>query len=138
MQDRTSSIVMVHEIKVTFEEQTIMKVKNFSSLKFSQLYLKSPFPATLRFDELDYSEEYYKLQQKIDDMVDYININAGFTVIGWYKRGEINDASNKENENDVDAGDIGYHIVSLYPTSSVVLNSDDFKNNQFDTNSIHH
>ena len=63
--------------------------------------------------------------------------NSGFTVIGWYKRGEISDVSNKENENDVDAGDIGYHIVSLYPTSHVVLNSDEFKNTKFDTNSIH-
>ena len=39
----------------------------------------------------------------IDNVVEYINDNGGFTVMGWYKHGVINDrtlVSNTSNGND--------------------------------------
>ena len=56
----------------------------------------------------------------IDDVVDIINDNSGFNVIGWYSRGEINDQSNKDNfdvTGMVEAGYIAYHVVHMYPTN---------------------
>ena len=74
----------------------------------------------------------------IQQCVNLVNDNEGFTVVGWYKRGGgegvINDQSiivgrnsnmdnnkniNKNAEEDVqvDAGDISYYIVQIFRTN---------------------
>jgi hypothetical protein len=42
---------------------------------------------------LELSEQYYELEDKIDNAIDLINNNGGFTIVGWHKRGIINDRS---------------------------------------------
>ena len=50
-------------------------------------------------------------------MIDHVTSSDGFTNIGWYKRGNINDQSNNNDSGDrVESGDIRYHLVSIYPT----------------------
>ena len=61
-----------------------------------------------------------------------INDNGGFTVIGWYKRGEINDISTDESQNEVESSEVGHHIVSVYPSRPNVVNSQALKNENFD------
>ena len=51
------------------------------------------------------------------NVVRYINDNGGFTVIGWYKKGSINDISTEESDNQVESSEMGYHIVSITPTN---------------------
>ena len=47
-------------------------------------------------------------------MIDHVNSSDGYTIIGWYKRGNINDQSNNNDSDDrVESGDIGYHLVSI-------------------------
>ena len=55
----------------------------------------------------------------IDNVVEAINDNGGFTVVGWYKRGKIEDQSNESNEDrdKVEAGEISFHVISVQPTS---------------------
>ena len=63
--------------------------------------------------------------EAIDDCIGYVNRNGGFTVVGWYKRGVINDKSlvagagpfSKEDDVQIEAGKISYHIVQLIPTN---------------------
>ena len=74
------------------------------------------------------------MQNCIDDVIDYINDNGGFTVSGWYKRGEINDISNEESQNQVESSDIGYHVVSIYPTNNLIISRNEFKSKKFDIN----
>ena len=66
-------------------------------------------------------------------MIDHGNISDGFTIIGWYKQGNINDQSNNDDCDDrVQLGDIGYHLVSIYPTNDSVI----LHNFKFDVSSL--
>ena len=77
----------------------------------------------------------------LENCIQLINNNGGFTVIGWYKKGLINDKGliapqnnnatggsggqqsngNYNNGNDdaaqVDSGGLSYHIVNILPTN---------------------
>ena len=77
----------------------------------------------------------------MEDCVGLINNNGGFTVIGWYNRGVINDkslisahninfdGSSGGNTNfnmtkydiQVDSGEISYHIVTISPSNRAFL-----------------
>ena len=65
--------------------------------------------------------------------MEYVNNNGGFTVNGWYKRGEINDVSNDDIQNEVESSDIVYHIVYMFPTNRAIVNRVGLKNKKFDT-----
>ena len=58
----------------------------------------------------------------MEECVDLINNNGGIAVVGWYKRGVINDKSliaahnisnSTEVDVQVDSGETSYHIVSI-------------------------
>ena len=71
----------------------------------------------------------------LEIFIQFINDNGGFTVVGWYNRGVINDKSlvssrninnangrnisenynTNEEDMQVDSGEISYHIVSINP-----------------------
>ena len=105
---------------------------DFSSSRFSMLYMKQPFSPTVGINQVDATDEFFKLQDCIDAVVKYINDNGGFTVLGWYKRGEINDSSNDDSENQVQSSEMGYHVVSMKPTNFHVLNRAEFKKLKYD------
>ena len=66
-------------------------------------------------------------------MIDHVNSSDGFTIIGWYKQGNINDQSNNDDSDDrVESRDIGYHLVSIYPPND----SDILDNFKFDVSSL--
>ena len=74
----------------------------------------------------------------LENCIQFINDNSGLNVVGWYKRGVINDKNiialnnakgrntaakyntNKEYMH-VDSGEISYHIVSINPTNHAFL-----------------
>ena len=84
---------------------------------------------------LQLTEASMNMSNSVEACVDLINNNGGFTVLGWYKKGLINDKSlmttqalsnnttNSDNYNNddqvqqVDLGDVSYHIVSISPTN---------------------
>ena len=61
------------------------------------------------------------------DVVSYINNNGGFTVIGWYKKGSINDISTEESDDQVESSEMGYHVVSITPTNKTILEKEEYK-----------
>ncbi len=85
MQSRIGNIVIVHNISVIKDGIPDLCVEDFSSLNFSSLYLKDALPVSVKFNSLDYTPQYFRLQMCIDDVVQYVNENGGFTVVGWYK-----------------------------------------------------
>ena len=133
MQTRIGNIALVHQVTVSRGDIELLSMDDFSSLQFSSLYLKDEFTSTIRFNLLDYTIPYFTLQTASDDVVEYINTNGGFTVIGWYKRGEINDVSNDDSQNEVESSEIGYHIVYIFPTNRAIVNRVGLKTKQFDT-----
>ena len=45
------------------------------------------------------SEEYFDIEDAIRNVVELVNNNGGWTVVGWYKRGKINDQSMDNDSN---------------------------------------
>ena len=98
--------------------------QDFSSNKFSMFYLKHRLPSTITVNALTMSEEYFNIEDAIRHVVDLVNNNGGWTVVGWYKCGVINDKSlldlppSNSVSTEVTSGQINYHIVQLLPTNT--------------------
>ena len=78
---------------------------NFSSVKFSKLYMKYYIPPSIKIRNLRITDEYFNLLYCIINVIDLIDDNGGFTSFGWYKRGVIDGrslvrGSNKKTEID--------------------------------------
>lgn len=136
MTHRRSNIALDHSISILASSSTI-KMENYSSTQFSKLYLTSNLPPSIKIRDLRMTEEYFSLLDCIGNVIEFINNNGGFTVVGWYKRGIINDRalvgnngnnnnSNMNNSNNeevqVDNGEVNYHIIQMQPTDHELLN----------------
>ena len=86
------------------------------------------------------TDEFFDLLDAIENVISHINDNGGFTVVGWYRRGTINDrtlvesrssnnttngrSNNNTSTNEdiqVVAGEMTYHVVELYPTNRSLM-----------------
>ena len=140
MSPNSSSLALIHAITITSSTGQVLKMDEFSSRKFSSLYLTEAIPGSVKLYMLQLTEGYLNMLSAANNCIDFINNNGGFTVIGWYKRGVINDKSllasrtlsnigisgsgngtNNEENTQVDAGEISYHIVHLTPTNRDLL-----------------
>ena len=56
--------------------------------------------------------------------MDEVNNGSGWTVQGWYRRGEVADTtvSTKKESLKIASGDIKYHITTLVPTNLFAVN----------------
>ena len=118
-----------------------LNISDFSSLKFSQLYLSVDITGSCKLYMIQLTEAGINMFNTIDSCINFINSHGGFTVIGWYKRGIINNQSliaaskinfggningnakntNKNISNDdmqVDYGDISYNVLHIAPTNT--------------------
>jgi hypothetical protein len=155
--DRRNNMVIDHSMQISHELWSVY-ISNFSSLRFSSLYQTGVFSTSIRRDMLELSEQYYELEDKIENVIDLINNNGGFTIVGWYKRGIINDRSvltainNNENgykqnntnnpEVQVDNGKLNYHPCSIQPTNRRFFDENDhlhseLKSMKFDVSTLH-
>lgn len=132
MHTRVGNLTLVHKICVSKGGNELLAMDDFSSSKFSNIFLKEPFSSTVKFNLLDLTPAFFKMQTCIDEVTKYINDNGGFTVSGWYKRGEINDISNEDSQNQVESSEIGYHIVCIHPTNSSIILRSAFNSLKFD------
>ena len=114
-------------IKVDHDNQKKpLKMTGFSSQKFNQLFMTGEIPIHCKVAVFQLTTDFFKLSSCIKKCLAFINQHGGFIVLGWYKRGEINDASLVEvavNENPGQKvmnvgkveGGICYHFVHLFP-----------------------
>ena len=67
--------------------QFLFNMDDFSSNQFCGFYLNvnGVFQPTIRINSIDKIITLSTLEDGIDNVVDIINDNGGFTVIGWYK-----------------------------------------------------
>jgi hypothetical protein len=134
MSQHRTNIALEHSIRVIAGASVSVNMDHFSSSKFSSLYLSLPIPGTVAIRSLQHTDDFFHMKDKISDVVTHVNNNGGWTVIGWYCRGMINDRAlmgvmqpnENETDNQVDAGDANYHFVSVLPTDRAYLdrNSD--------------
>ena len=152
-----SNLVFEHSINFKKEEVKGGRVShgNFSSYRFSQLYLSGEIPSGVRISALRISDAYWGIQKTVRNVVKYINENGGWTVVGWYKRGVISDrslleprstssagptpatnnsaASSTNVDSEVGSGQVGFHIVELAPTDSTYIQAGTLKFNTLKT-----
>jgi len=155
MHHRRSSIAIQHDVELFGADNLNLTMENFSSNKFSKLYLSSNLSPNILLQQMQYTEEFFDLLDRIDRVMDFIRDNGGFTIIGWYKRGLINDRSLVSNANtnnnhgnngadtvQVDNGDVHFHIIEILPTDHSMLNhlsvlGAQLNNHKFDVNQMH-
>ena len=66
-------------------------LKNFPEPCFSLLFQTGVFSAEISKEAVDMTPLFDELDDSIQKGVEHINNNGGFTVVGWYKRGQIQD-----------------------------------------------
>ena len=144
MSPNVSNLALVHsiwissvaEMALTAHERIQRRISHtdFSSTKFSLSYLTNRIPPTVSKSSLSQANRlYWDLEECIEDVVDFVNDNGGWTVVGWYKRGSIKDRSliessggnNTTNGNEdhatVGSGKLSFHIVELTPKHQAIM-----------------
>lgn len=136
---RKNRISLVHSLQVTDESFHIsFDVDEFSSCRFDKLFLSKDFSYTTDADRLSNGtdSDFAELESCIQSIVEFINDNEGFTVVGWYKRGtivdQIEEGDKNESKEKKGASNLVFHIVSLQPTNQAL----DFSHLQFDGSQI--
>ena len=86
-------------------------------------------PIDVRVSQLQATNAAYDLEDSIMEVTNYTNENGGWTVIGWCKKGIIDDQSligmTEDGEQaQVDYGNLKFHIVSLIPTNRSFLDKE--------------
>ena len=156
MNTNSSSLAIQHAVEVETINNGTLKMDDFSSKRFSKLYLKADLPGSVKLYMLQLTQASMDMNVAVEECINLINNNGGFTIVGWYKRGVINDrtivnaraansnssglgvnvSANNNNNNDdqvqVDSGDISYHIVSISPTNRNFLNQQSVLGHQLD------
>ena len=92
--------------------------------------MKQRIPSAIQRSSLQQSDAFWDVEDCIQNVVEFVNDNGGWTIVGWCKRGSIKDkslieAGNNSNSNDdaVSSGQLGYHIVEVLPSNQVLLNA---------------
>ena len=141
-----SNLSLLHRIRIT-EIGTLTEDINcdlcefvmdeYSSMKFSLLYLTEYFPHTTKRNIFDGTEELDDLYKCIDEVMKFYNENGGFTIIGWYKRGEINDTSMSDEKlpEKISSSILSHHVVSIYP-SKFLFEHDEAEDIKYDVLNI--
>ena len=138
-----TNLALLHTVVVESRNNARFMMRSFSSNRFNlDTFQDKSFPQTVPVTSLEHTEASDKLEDAIENCVQIINDNDGFTVVMWYSRGEINDKSligmNAANdEGQTDSGKINYHIIQILPTNreflkrgnalSIALNESKFK-----------
>ena len=138
MNPNITNLALVHSIWIEDQTNVIEGIRRkvthseFSSTKFSRSYLTGRIPPTVRKNTLNQTSDlFWQLEECITNVVEYVNENGGWTVVGWYKRGSMKDRSlievannNNANEEDttVASGKLNMHIIELLPTNNLLMN----------------
>ena len=61
------------------------------------------------------------VRKQINDMAKYINEHDGWTIVGWFKRGEVEDQSSSQGEK-VESSSLTLHVSLLIPTNKAIAN----------------
>ena len=87
----TTNFVIQHAIIVVTVQCGKFKMDEYSSLKFSKLYFNTCILGSCKLYILQITESFIIMFAAMEECVDLINNNKGFTVVCWYNRGVIND-----------------------------------------------
>jgi hypothetical protein len=123
--NRTCSVVL--DMTVTFTNVDIngyhsqYSVPHFRSWRVSKLFIK---PTAMTADNQVFFAHMWEIRNVAAAIKDKVNEEGGWTIVGWYRKGEITDASAPTNEagNEIASDSHPIHINYLYPTNENSLN----------------
>ena len=123
---RLSNIVISCNLKIKIQhnEESPIIATQFCSHRFTNVFLKKPFPGDVYWSHFDQNTAFEILLDSIIATIKVINENGGWTVIGWSKRGEINDVAFKQSDTaeKVTSSEINHHITSIVPANDLSIN----------------
>jgi hypothetical protein len=153
----TNNLSLLYPVMKVNHDGKVYVHKNFSSHSFTLGFLNRDFPIGVQANDLQLSEAFWLLGDSIQDTIGFVNRNGGWTVIGWYSRGVINDRmltglinngnpttsmTNVNNaEVQIDGADMTYHFCKIVPTNEVLMNETSelfelYQRTKFDVNTI--
>jgi hypothetical protein len=102
---------------------------HFTSLTFTSLFFQNIVTLSRLHKEI-IGNLHSDIQQAVLNIVNLINTNGGWRVVGWHRRGvTTDDESGEAILSETTAG----HLTMLMPTNSNILLSDEFKSFQIPT-----
>lgn len=119
------SMDVILPVPAKLETDQLQVVQGFRSLRTTRIWFLDLDDYAARIEADQDNENRYDHRTKINNMVTYINDHHGWTILGWYKLGELTDAAdgiNEKAENFV----ITMHISYLYPSNADVEHSEEF------------
>ena len=93
------------------------------------LYLSGNMSIDVRASQLHHGSDHYEdITDTVENIVELINSDGGWTIHGWGKKGFINDSSlvgndTNDSDNRVVAQEVTTHIVHIHPTNRQYLDS---------------
>jgi hypothetical protein len=122
---RTFAHVLEMNVKFNFQDETGNIVSyvtsHFRSWRTTGLFLK-PSSHTVDLVVFLQSNHMRSLRERVARIVDFINQNGGWTLIGWYRRGEVHDASGGVEQGEQIAGvNQPIHLSYVYPSEATVI-----------------
>lgn len=123
-----SNLAIILSVSFKSPDDQTRVMMDFSSKQFIHLCTNGSIPIDVRSSQLQATNAAFEMEDAIIKTVEYINNNGGWTIIGWYKRGIINDQSmigmtEDGEQQKVDSGTVHFHIVSLLPSNRDFLNN---------------
>ncbi len=116
---------LVVQFHVTFEyideagNDASYTVTNFRSWRTTKLFVAPITPTT---DLTTYYNSRDTVRELVSESVDLVNNNGGWSILGWYRRGEVNDASgNQEAGTEIASLNQPIHMSYLPPTNKTIL-----------------
>lgn len=116
---RASDVVFEGHVKFSYEDASGKSVSHtvldHRSFRTTNIFIK---PIQMGADILPFFQRRKDIRIAVKTITDIINDNEGWTIIGWYRKGEVEDASAPANENDskIEGFNKPIHIAYLYPT----------------------
>jgi hypothetical protein len=102
----------------------IMKVDDFTSLRTSKLFFRGKNILS-DADMLNTNTVYDYVQEKWRSVIDHVNDNGGWTIVGWYIRATIEDDDKDENDETLLRDNVKINVSYLYPSTKASQNIPD-------------
>ena len=93
MSTNSTSSVIQHAISVQTGTHRSFQMDDSSSLKLIKLYMITYIPGSCSLYMLKLTEASINMLPALENCIQFINDNGGFTVVGWYKIGVSNNTS---------------------------------------------
>ena len=143
MMNRIGSVIILFDIEVRTKEGATFNTRMTSKWFAKNFILSDNLPPGTRAYLFEDYEVEDRLFSAARDVFTYINSIGGFMVVGWAKRGEVEDQGVDQPNNGlphnaprvmVQSGNLNHHISKLEPTNPEAINLITLDGFKFDVN----